>query len=214
MTEAINFTPDYGAKENSSMIKVIGVGGAGSNAVQHMFLEGIKGVDFLICNTDERHLEACEVPEKLLIGNGSGAGGNAKVAGEFAEKSEDRIKELQEFALDFQEQLREAKEIYQQNKDKSKIIEPKYIKTENAKSKLHLDKNIEDKKKLNRIKKIEKIKMNQHWVPNCLFGKSIDKFERLTHKHFPTSWELVNKNINLKLNFLFIGESPFNKKII
>ena len=56
--------------------------------------------------------------------------------------------------------------------------------------------------------------MNQHWVPNCLFGKSIDKFERLTHKHFPTSWELVNKNINLKLNFLFIGESPFNKKII
>lgn len=94
MTEAINFTPDYGAKENSSMIKVIGVGGAGSNAVQHMFLEGIKGVDFLICNTDERHLEACEVPEKLLIGNGSGAGGNAKVAGEFAEKSEDRIKEF------------------------------------------------------------------------------------------------------------------------
>ena len=128
--------------------------------------------------------------------------------------SEDRIKEFQEFALDFQEQLREEKEIYQQNHDKSKTIEPKYIKTENAKSKLHLDKNIEDKKKLNRIKKIEKIKMNQHWVPNCLFGKSIDKFERLTHKHFPTSWELVNKNINLKLNFLFIGESPFNKKII
>lgn len=94
MTEPINFTPDYGAKENSSMIKVIGVGGAGSNAVRHMFLEGIKGVDFLICNTDEKHLEACEVPEKLLIGNGSGAGGNAKVAGEYAEKSEDKIKEF------------------------------------------------------------------------------------------------------------------------
>ena len=111
--------------------------------------------------------------------------------------SEDRIKELQDFTLDFQEQLREAKELYQQKRDKSKSLEPKYLKTENVKTKLHIDKNKEDKKKLNRIKKIGKIKMNQHWVPNCLFGKSMDKFKKLTHQHFPTSWELVNKNIIL-----------------
>ncbi len=94
MSDTIEFTPDFSPKENASTIKVIGVGGAGSNAVQHMYLEGIKGVDFLICNTDACHLEACQIQEKLLIGNGLGAGGDAKVAGEFASKSEDKIKEF------------------------------------------------------------------------------------------------------------------------
>ena len=112
--------------------------------------------------------------------------------------SEDRIKELQDFTLEFQEQLREAKELYEQKQNKSKTLEPpKYTKEENTKIKLNFDKNLEDKKKFNRKKKIEKIKTNQHWVPNCLFGKSLDKFQKLTYKHFPTSWELVNKNINL-----------------
>lgn len=94
MTETINFTPDFGAKENSSEIKVIGVGGAGSNAVQHMYAEGIQGVDYLVCNTDKCHLNACKIQEKLLLGNGLGAGSVPEVARELAAKSEDKIKEF------------------------------------------------------------------------------------------------------------------------
>ncbi len=94
MTESINFTPDFGAKENSCDIKVIGVGGGGSNAVQHMFAEGIQGVDYLVCNTDQCHLDACKVQEKLLLGNGLGAGANPEVARNFASQSEKEIKEF------------------------------------------------------------------------------------------------------------------------
>lgn len=94
MEESINFTPSFDAKENSSTIKVIGVGGGGSNAVQHMYLEGIQGVDYLICNTDQCHLDACRIQEKLLLGNGLGAGANPEVAHEIASKSEDKIKEF------------------------------------------------------------------------------------------------------------------------
>ena len=94
MTESINFTPDFGAKENTSAIKVIGVGGGGSNAVQHMYSEGIQGVDYLVCNTDKCHLEACKIQDKLLLGNGLGAGANPDVAREFASKCEDKIKEF------------------------------------------------------------------------------------------------------------------------
>ena len=86
--------------------------------------------------------------------------------------AENRIRELQDFALDFQEQLKEAKELYQQRKLNSKNLEPKYFKTENAKTKL-----------------------NDHWIPNCLFGKSFERFKKLTNGHFPTSWELVSKKI-------------------
>ncbi|MBW7936714.1 MAG: hypothetical protein H3C71_06170, partial [Flavobacteriales bacterium] len=49
-------------KESSSIIKVIGVGGGGSNAVNHMYRQGIKGVDFVICNTDLQALEMSPVP--------------------------------------------------------------------------------------------------------------------------------------------------------
>ena len=94
MEESINFTPDFGAKENTSSIKVIGVGGGGSNAVQHMYAEGIQGVDYLVCNTDKCHLEACKIQDKLLLGNGLGAGANPDVAREYASKSEDKIKEF------------------------------------------------------------------------------------------------------------------------
>ena len=94
MTESINFTPDFGAKENTADIKVIGVGGGGSNAVQHMYSEGIQGVDYLVCNTDRCHLEACKIQDKLLLGNGLGAGANPVVAREFASGCEDKIKEF------------------------------------------------------------------------------------------------------------------------
>jgi cell division protein FtsZ len=62
----------------SSIIKVIGVGGGGSNAVNHMFRQGIRGVDFMICNTDQQALDASPVPSKIQLGStlteGRGAG--------------------------------------------------------------------------------------------------------------------------------------------
>ena len=107
--------------------------------------------------------------------------------------SEERIKELQEFTLEFQDQLREAKELYQQNQSKSKTLQPKYLKTESVKTKLHLPNSNVHIKRIKRIKNPENLKMKQHWVPNSLFGKSLDKFKKLTNKHFLTSWEIVNK---------------------
>lgn len=62
-------------KNQSSIIKVMGIGGGGSNAVSNMFNEGIRGVDFIICNTDAQALEASPVPTKIQLGNkGLGAG--------------------------------------------------------------------------------------------------------------------------------------------
>lgn len=65
-------------KNQSSIIKVIGVGGGGSNAVNHMYRQGIKGVDFIICNTDAQAMEASPVPTKIQLGanltGGLGAG--------------------------------------------------------------------------------------------------------------------------------------------
>jgi cell division protein FtsZ len=65
-------------KETSSIIKVIGVGGGGGNAVNHMYSEGIKGVEFLVCNTDLQALEISPVPHKIQLGpsltGGMGAG--------------------------------------------------------------------------------------------------------------------------------------------
>ena len=65
-------------KDTSSIIKVIGVGGGGSNAVNHMYNEGIKGVDFIVCNTDKQALDVSPVPLKVQLGtsltDGCGAG--------------------------------------------------------------------------------------------------------------------------------------------
>ena len=64
--------------EHSSIIKVIGVGGGGSNAVNHMYRQGIKGVDFIVCNTDKQALDMSPVPHKIVLGTtlteGRGAG--------------------------------------------------------------------------------------------------------------------------------------------
>lgn len=64
--------------EHSSIIKVIGVGGGGSNAVNHMYRQGIKGVDFIVCNTDKQALDMSPVPNKIVLGTtlteGRGAG--------------------------------------------------------------------------------------------------------------------------------------------
>lgn len=93
MREKIDFTPDFGTKENSSIIKVIGVGGGGGNAVKHMYSEGIVGVDFLICNTDRQALENNVIPSKLVLGEtGLGAGAKPEVARKLAEESIEKLK--------------------------------------------------------------------------------------------------------------------------
>lgn len=77
------------------IIKVIGVGGGGNNAVRHMYNQGIKNVSFVICNTDKQALLNSPVPNKLMIGKtGLGAGNKPEVARLAAEESADEIAEL------------------------------------------------------------------------------------------------------------------------
>ena len=80
-------------KNQSSYIKVIGVGGGGSNAVNHMFRAGIKGVDFVVCNTDAQALESSPVPVKIQLGKGLGAGNVPQVARDAAVEKHDEIKD-------------------------------------------------------------------------------------------------------------------------
>lgn len=95
MLEDISFETSYGEQKKGSIIKVIGVGGAGNNAVQHMYKEGIVGVDFLVCNTDKMAVERNEVPTKLVFGDtGLGAGANPKEAERLAVESEQAIRDI------------------------------------------------------------------------------------------------------------------------
>ena len=86
------------AKENPSIIKVIGVGGGGSNAVNHMFRQGIKGVEFVVCNTDSQALEISPVPHKIQLGSslteGRGAGSIPEVGKNAAIENIDEIKSV------------------------------------------------------------------------------------------------------------------------
>lgn len=85
-------------KDQSSIIKVIGVGGGGSNAVNHMYNQGIKGVDFLICNTDNQALDLSPVPNKIQLGmaltEGRGAGSIPEVGKNAAYENVEEIREL------------------------------------------------------------------------------------------------------------------------
>ncbi|MCB4808087.1 cell division protein FtsZ [Tamlana sp. 62-3] len=82
-------------KNQSNVIKVIGVGGGGSNAINHMFQQGIKGVDFYICNTDSQALQNSGVPNKIQLGvnltEGLGAGANPEIGEQAAIESFDDI---------------------------------------------------------------------------------------------------------------------------
>lgn len=82
-------------KDESSIIKVIGVGGGGSNAVNHMFEQGIAGVDFFICNTDQQALDASPIPNKIQLGvsltDGRGAGSVAEVGRNAALENIDEV---------------------------------------------------------------------------------------------------------------------------
>ncbi|MEP2936832.1 MAG: cell division protein FtsZ [Gilvibacter sp.] len=85
-------------KNQSNVIKVIGVGGGGSNAINHMFQQGIKGVDFVICNTDSQALENSPVPIKIQLGitltEGLGAGANPMVGEQSAVESMHEIQTM------------------------------------------------------------------------------------------------------------------------
>lgn len=85
-------------KNQSNVIKVIGVGGGGSNAINHMFQQGIKGVDFVICNTDSQALQNSGVPNKIQLGvnltEGLGAGANPEIGESAAVESLEDIRRM------------------------------------------------------------------------------------------------------------------------
>ncbi len=85
-------------KEKKSIIKVIGVGGGGSNAVSHMFRQGIIGVDFAVCNTDHQSVDSSPVQNKIQLGplltDGNGAGSKPQVGKEACIESIDSIREF------------------------------------------------------------------------------------------------------------------------
>ena len=97
MTDMIQFDLP---KSQSSIIKVIGVGGGGSNAVNHMFKQGIEGVDFIVCNTDSQALDISPVPVKIQIGasltEGRGAGSIPAVGKNAAIENIDQLKNILE----------------------------------------------------------------------------------------------------------------------
>src|ERR1044071_8918625 len=87
-------------KEKSSIIKVIGVGGGGSNAVNHMFNQNIEGVNFIICNTDAQAISQSKVPNRVQLGphltQGLGAGANPDIGRQATEESLEEIKRILE----------------------------------------------------------------------------------------------------------------------
>ena len=95
MTELVNF---HFPKASSSIIKVIGVGGGGCNAVSHMFEEGIAGVDFIICNTDAQAMENSPVPVKIQLGvtltEGRGAGNMPQMGEDAARENYEDLKQV------------------------------------------------------------------------------------------------------------------------
>ncbi|QZT36274.1 cell division protein FtsZ [Halosquirtibacter xylanolyticus] len=89
---------DYQEQKKEAIIKVIGVGGGGSNAVKHMYSEGIKDVEFVICNTDQQALDDSNIPRKIHLGQslteGRGAGNKPDVGEEAARESIEEIQKI------------------------------------------------------------------------------------------------------------------------
>ena len=96
MTDMIKFEPKEENRRN--FIKVVGIGGGGSNAVNHMFSEGIQGVDFILCNTDYQALERSSVATKVHLGKRSLGAGNIPAEGRSA--AMETIDELREILSD------------------------------------------------------------------------------------------------------------------
>lgn len=89
----IDFTPSDWTEDNKKIIKVIGVGGGGCNAVDYMYKQNIQGCTFIVCNTDAQALNDCEVPVKIQLGTGLGAGCNPTEGRNAALNSQDEIAE-------------------------------------------------------------------------------------------------------------------------
>jgi cell division protein FtsZ len=87
-------------QEQSSIIKVIGIGGGGGNAVNHMFSQNIDGVNFIICNTDAQALTNCKVPNRIQLGplltSGLGAGANPEIGRQATEESLEEVRRILE----------------------------------------------------------------------------------------------------------------------
>ena len=93
--DILNATQFAGSGSNPTQsIKVIGVGGGGNNAVTHMFKQGINDVSFVLINTDRQVLDKSEIPTRVLIGPGRGAGGNPERARKYAEENAEKIADL------------------------------------------------------------------------------------------------------------------------
>ncbi|MBD5274427.1 MAG: cell division protein FtsZ [Bacteroides sp.] len=103
--DTVDFTPDtdirditdtsgFAAERDDSIIKVVGVGGGGCNAVSYMFQLQIPHVNFVLCNTDEQSLNTSPVPNKILLGPGRGAGNIPEVGRQYAEEYSSKIKHL------------------------------------------------------------------------------------------------------------------------
>ena len=94
-----NFSFDL-PKNKSNVMKVMGVGGGGSNAVNHMFQQGITGVDFIVCNTDSQALDKSPVPNKIQLGvnitEGLGAGANPEIGKLAALETHEELRDLLE----------------------------------------------------------------------------------------------------------------------
>ena len=94
LTDSTNFV----SESNDAIIKVIGVGGGGGNAVNYMYKQNIPNVNFVVCNTDRQHLNHSPVPNKVLLGyditHGLGAGNKPEVGKKCAEADRDKIREL------------------------------------------------------------------------------------------------------------------------
>ncbi len=90
----LELAPNEPNCDNPPIIKVIGVGGGGNNAINYMYRQGIKNVSFVVCNTDAAALRNSPVENKVLIGTGLGAGNKPEVAREAAETDADRIKAI------------------------------------------------------------------------------------------------------------------------
>ncbi|MCM1378172.1 MAG: cell division protein FtsZ [Clostridium sp.] len=88
----------FSADSNDAIIKVIGVGGGGGNAINYMYKQNIKNINYVVCNTDKQALEMSPVPVKLILGkeitHGRGAGNNPELGRQCAEASEEEIREL------------------------------------------------------------------------------------------------------------------------
>lgn len=95
IADSINITTDDEITlKEKPIIKVIGVGGGGNNAINYMYNQGINDVTFVVCNTDRQALRNSPVPTKVQLGDGLGAGGDPEIGRKLAEDSTDKIEEI------------------------------------------------------------------------------------------------------------------------